>query len=130
MTNRFQRETFTCKVESVKIPVSTNDTSELIRYVHIGLERIFEKGLKYKKAGIMLSELTSETQFQQCLFDKIDREKSALVMNALDAVNRKMGTNTLKYAAAGLGEKQAWRTVFNRRSPAYTTDWGQLPGVV
>lgn len=78
----------------------------------------------------MLRQITPENRFQQSLFDKIyDCKKSEKLMKALDAVNRKMGANTLKYAAAGLGEKQEWRTVFNRRSPAYTTDWNQIPVV-
>jgi hypothetical protein len=41
-----------------------------------------------------------------------------------------MGAGTLLYAAAGLGKGQSWRTAFKKRSPAYTTNWAQLPTVL
>jgi DNA polymerase V len=47
-------------------------------------------------------------------------------MQSLDIINTKMGSGTLKYAAAGLGHNQKWKTVFQRRSLSYTTNWNQL----
>ena len=53
------------------------------------------------------------------LFGGIDRERSARLMAALDAVNARFGRGTLVPAAAGL--KRPWSTRFDRRSPRYTT---------
>ncbi len=128
-TNRFQKESFRFRMESVRMPVSTNLTSEIMAGMQEGLKKIYQRGEKYKKAGIMLNEIVPEAQGQRVLFDRPDRGKREKLMKTFDAVNKKMGTDTLKYASAGLGEKQQWRTVFNRKSPAYTTDWGALPGV-
>ena len=41
-------------------------------------------------------------------------------------IKKKMGSDTLKYAATGLTNNQKWKTVFKRRSPSYTTNWDQL----
>ena len=68
----------------------------------------------------------SENQIQADLFNHIDLKRSKKLMQALDDVNKKMGSDTLKYAAAGLTNNQRWKTVFKRRSPSYTTNWDQL----
>jgi len=35
----------------------------------------------------------------------------------------------VKFAAEGIKQKPVWKTVFDRKSPAYTTDWEDLPVV-
>jgi DNA polymerase V len=47
-------------------------------------------------------------------------------MEAVDVINRKMGTGTVTYPATGIRRDRSWETAFNHRSPAYTTDWNQL----
>jgi DNA polymerase V len=46
-------------------------------------------------------------------------------MTALDSVNERFGSGTLHYASSGI--ERTWKTQFHKRSPAYTTDWNQLP---
>lgn len=125
MTNRFEKRCY-IKFEAVRLPVATSDSSELIRYAHEGLGKIYRKGLKYKKAGVMFQELVSEDRIQTGLFDHRDRKRSKLLMKTLDAVNASIGGGSLKYAAEGLRINPRWRTVFRKRSPSYTTNWNQL----
>mgnify|MGYP001228388513 CR=1 FL=1 len=125
MTNRFEKR-FYIKFEAVRLPVATSDSSELIRYAHDGLRKIYRKGLKYKKAGVMFHELVSEDRIQTSLFDPINRQRSKILMKTLDAVNTSIGSGSLKYAAEGLRNNSRWRTVFRKRSPSYTTNWNQL----
>jgi hypothetical protein len=40
-----------------------------------------------------------------------------------------MGSGALRYAAAGLTADEKWRAISRQRSPAYTTDWDQIPMV-
>lgn len=47
------------------------------------------------------------------------------LMTALDSVNQRFGFGTLHYASSGI--ERTWKTQFHKRSPAYTTDWMQLP---
>ena len=44
---------------------------------------------------------------------------------ALDSVHQRFGSGTLHYASSGI--ERAGKTQFHKRSPAYTTDWMQLP---
>ena len=127
MTNRFRDEPQYCKSTVLELPVPTGCTQELIRYTLKGVEKIFRKGYRFNKAGVVLAGLVPENQIQTDLFDTRNREGSKKLMQALDAVNARMGKDTLKYAAAGV--KQQWKTRFNKRSPRYTTRWCELAKV-
>jgi len=126
MTNRFNKERYYYNMTTIRLPVSTSDTSELIQYAHGGLIEIYKKGYLYKKAGVMFRDLVSETQVQTNFLDSIDRIHSNRIMQALDNINVKMGPSTLKYAAVGLRGNKKWQTVFDHRSQSYTTNWNQL----
>lgn len=89
--------------------------------------RIYRDGYRYKKAGVMCTALVPASQVQPDLFDPQDRSKSKRLMAALDAVNDRWGVGTLGYASSGL--TKAWKTQSHRRSPAYTTNWAELPVV-
>ncbi|KPA14662.1 SOS mutagenesis and repair protein UmuC [Candidatus Magnetomorum sp. HK-1] len=128
-TGRFVDHTYYAS-KVVSLPVPTNSTPELIRYAGDAIEKIFRKDYLLKKVGVIFQELSPENSYQTGLFDNFDREKSKKIMTSLDAINKKMGANTLKYAATGLDASPKWRTVFNMRSPAYTTDWNQLACVL
>ena len=126
MTNRFRKENYYVNIKTIKLPVATSDTSELINYAHESLKAVYRKGYLYKKAGVMFKHLNPENQIQADLFNYKDFKRSKKLMQALDNVNKKMGSDTLKYAATGLTANQRWKTVFKRRSPSYTTNWDQL----
>ncbi len=129
MTNRFKKANYYFNSKTVQLPVATSDTSELIYYASQGLKDIFKKGYSYKKAGVVLKDLVPEGQVQASLFDYKNRSKSKKLMEALDIINTKMGSGTLKCAITGLIGNQKWKTKFQRLSPSYTTDWEQLPKV-
>jgi len=128
-TSRFKKEDFYFRIKTIDLPVATMDTGELIRYAGEGLEGIYEKGRMYKRAGVMFKDLFPDNRFQMGLFDGKNRKRSEKLMKTLDAVNLKMGSGTLTYAATGLAGTGAWHTVFKKRSPFYTTDWNQIPEV-
>jgi len=129
-TSRFKKEDFYYRIKTVDLPVTTMDTGELIRYAGEGLEEIYRKGCMYKRAGVMFRDLLPDTRIQIGLFDRINRERSEKLMETLDAINLKMGPGTLTYAATGLAGTKSWHTVFEKRSPFYTTDWEQIPEVL
>ena len=125
MTNKFKdapqyRNSVTCS-----LPVGTDATSELIRSALRGLRSIYRDGYQYKKAGVMCTALVPAGQVQPDLFDRQDRPRSKRLMAALDAVNDRWGAGTLAYASGGL--TKAWQTQYHHRSPAYTTNWNELP---
>jgi DNA polymerase V len=57
--------------------------------------------------------------------DKI--ANSGRLMQTLDLLNKKMGDNTVRFGAQGL--QQEWRMRRERKSPAYTTSWKEIPVV-
>ena len=124
MTNRFKDEPQYIKSTIAELPVPVNCTQELIRYALKCVKHIFREGYRFKKAGVLLTEIRPQQQVQMNLFDTKDRETSKQTMKALDRINSRMGADTLKYAAVGL--KKPWQTRFERRSPRYTTNWGEL----
>jgi len=125
MTNAFTDEPHYRNSVTCELPMATDTTSELIRAGLKGLRRIYRDGYRYKKAGVMCTALVPASQVQPDLFDQQDRPKSKRLMTALDAVNDRWGAGTLQYAASGL--TKAWQTHCHHRSPAYTTDWAELP---
>lgn len=127
MTNAFTDEPQYRNSVTCSLLVGTDTTSELIRVALKGLRSIYRDGYRYKKAGVMCTALVSASQVQPDLFDHQDRPRSKRLMAALDAVNDRWGAGTLEYASSGL--TKTWKTQFHRRSPAYTTDWNELPFV-
>ncbi|CAE6709521.1 Y-family DNA polymerase [Candidatus Nitrotoga fabula] len=110
---------------SIPLPVSTDDTSQLIKAALWGLKRIYRPEVRYQKAGVMLAELTSKAAVQQCLFSATTRkDQSESRMAALDGINRKMGKNTLRYASEGV--TQNWKMRSGNKSPCYTTSWKEI----
>ena len=110
---------------SIPLPVSTDDTSQLIKAALWGLKRIYHPEFRYQKAGVMLAELTSKAAVQQCLFSATTRmDQTESRMAALDGINRKMGKNTLRYASEGVA--QSWKMRSGNKSPCYTTSWKEI----
>jgi DNA polymerase V len=79
----------------------------------------------YKKAGVMLMDISSENAIQGNIFDKINRQKQKNLMEALDTINDRYGRNALKFAV--MGDGKAWKIKQERLSPCYTTRITDFP---
>ncbi len=112
---------------SMRLPVQSDDTPELIGHALTLLKRLFRSGFRYKKAGVMMLELVRRDRTQSGLFEEVDRERSVKLMAVVDEINSSMGRETLRYAVQGIERKQAWPTRRERLSPGYTTCWNELP---
>ncbi len=111
-----------------RLPVATNSSLELIRYAVAALEAIFQEGYRYKKAGVIVSELIPDVQAQGALFDAVDREKQRELMKAMDRINLRFGQGTLQIAAQGVGDRK-WKMRQAKLSPGYTTRWSDVIAV-
>ncbi len=101
---------------NVQIPVPTSDTLEIVANALKGLKQIYLEGYKYKKAGVILSEITSAAQLG--LFDTIDHEKRNKLMQSLDQINEKF-PHSVKLAIQGKGRD--WKLKQESLSACYTT---------
>jgi DNA polymerase V len=126
-TNHFSDDPQYQNSVQVSLPLASDDTGELIDHAFHGLERIYCPGYRYQKAGVLLTKLTPKNQTQLSLFDTRDHGKSNNLMQTLDQINSQFGSNTLQFGAAGL--QKPWQMRSAKRSPRYTTQWGELPVV-
>jgi len=109
---------------TVHLPVATNSSFELVREALKILKNIYLPGIRYRKAGVVLSGIVEEKEIQTTLFDPVNREKERTIMVAMDQINQNFGREVVKIAALGTGGSWKWKQ--ERRSPCYTTSWDQL----
>lgn len=123
-TNRF-RDDMPQYSESkvVKFEASTDSTLKLAHYVAQALKSIYRAGYGYKKAGVILSDISSANGIQQTLFENGDRSKHSQLMHAMDSVNKKQGKHTVILAAQGFEPIKMNRQYL---SPSYTTNWDDI----
>ena len=108
----------------VVLPQASSATNELIKPAVALVERLYESGKIYKKAGVMLSGIVPDTSIQGNLFTPPAENKSRLLMSMIDNVNFAMRDDVLKFAASGTSRD--WKMRQELRSPRYTTRWDEL----
>ena len=125
MTNPFRKDLKQNIIyRTIQFSVYTDDTEEILNYILSVLKKIYKKGYYYKKAGVVLSGIIP-TQHVQCdMFDTKNRQKSKIMMNTIDSINKKMGRDSIRYASQGYSRK--WKLKQERLSPCYTTRWNDL----
>lgn len=111
---------------TVELCLPTDDTFALIQAATSGVRRIWREGYEYVKAGVILSGLVPVEKVQPDLLSASDRQRGARLMSALDAINSRMGKDTL-VPAGTIG--RSWRMRQERQSPAYTTCLNDIPTV-
>ncbi|MDE6120450.1 MAG: DUF4113 domain-containing protein, partial [Muribaculaceae bacterium] len=65
------------------------------------LRKAFRPGFRYKRAGILITELSDDRQIQQSLFETADvRQRHQRLMQAIDSINASsIATDTVHIAA-------------------------------
>lgn len=105
----------------IHLPVPTNDTQEIVHYALAGLKTIFMQGYQYKKAGVIITEITEGAQLG--LFDSVDRDKRERLQQAIDKINGEHN-QLVKLAIQGTGRD--WKLKQEQLSGRYTTDINQI----
>jgi len=113
--SRYQYATF---------PKATADTSELISYAIPLAEKLYQPGLKYLKAGVILSGLVPDDSIQGNLFLSENKNRKRILMEAVDNINFSNRDDVVKYLASGL--KRNWKMRQELRSKRFTTRWDEL----
>jgi DNA polymerase V len=126
-TNRFRKDLPQYSPSlAVPLPQPTHDTLVVNRWADALCERMFREGYQYKKAGVMLSELSPVTHQQDDWLEASPPGHSKL-MQALDHLNARYGRGAVKVSTQGA--YQGWQMRQERKSPNYTTDWDDVPVV-
>lgn len=108
----------------VILPFATSATHELIKPALKLVDELYEKGNRYKKAGVMLSGLVPDECIQANLFVEEKTNGKRLLMDMVDNINFAMRDDMLKFAASGTTRN--WKMRQELRSPRYTTRWEEL----
>lgn len=86
---------------------ATNATPEIVEVAREIAGRIFRAGIHYKRAGVMVSEISSSSAIQPDLFEfNPEREaKYRALCKVLDSINSKLGVDTVILASQQYREK-------------------------
>lgn len=123
MTDRFRDDQPQyCPAISLPLPMATDDTMALNRWACKGLETIYKTGYQYKKAGVMLGEISHKATFQADLFESTT--VTPALMLTMDSLNSRFGKGTIRLSQDT--SRRAWTMRQERKSPAYTTIWEDI----
>ena len=126
-TSPFQnRYGFYSNSKTIDLPISTNNSIEIVKTALHALTSIFKNGYRYQKAGIMLSHLSESTNNKN-LFSTEKDEKINSLMKSIDNTNYRYGRSTLSLASAGVHKK--WNSKKEYCSRIDTADFYSLPTI-
>lgn len=123
-TNRFRKDLAQCtRWGQYTLDIPTNDTLQIVKAALAILNKIYLAGFQYKKAGVIITQVTPQTTYQNSLFAKIDL-KSSQLMQAIDKISARYQEDIVHVAAIGTGGK--WELKRELLSPAYTTRFSEI----
>ena len=110
---------------AVTLPFATNSTLtisnvaiEMLKKLHAGNEN-----MKFKKAGVIVSEFVPESCKQFQLFEE-ENPKHLALMKTIDYLNKKIGDKKVKLASQNLN--LTWNMRQNHLSPKFTTNFKDI----
>ena len=104
--------------KTVIFPYPTDSTLTITKAAVRAVEAIFKAGVKYKRAGVIVTGLVPSNNHQLNLFSK-ENPKHKPLMSAIDHLNKKFKADKIKLASQDL--ERTWKMRQERLSPKYTT---------
>lgn len=98
--------------DSLVLPIATDAQEEIVGAALTILRARYPKSVsdrpdrpdlsfRFKKAGVILWQISPSTPREQDLFDPINRERQKALMAAIDSINHKNGYGTIRQAIQG-----------------------------
>ncbi|SFB85845.1 DNA polymerase V [Flagellimonas taeanensis] len=107
----------------VTLPYATDSSLTISNYAVRAAVSIFKPGVKYKKAGVIVSGLVPTSARQLDLFLS-ENPKHHKLMQVMDGINDKYGNNKMKIANQDL--ERTWKMRQEHLSPRYTTNINEI----
>ena len=107
----------------IKLPFSTDSNITLAKYAIQALDRIFIEGFEYKKAGVIVGNISPKPYKQMNLFENENPKHKAL-MQTIDYLNASLSNPIVKLGGQDFGRREKMKQ--ERLSPRYTTHWNEL----
>ncbi len=102
----------------------TNSTQEIHRAAMRGLNQIFKPNIHYKKAGVILINLSRPEKAVKDLFYPYVQSNDQL-SKAYDIINQRFGSGFLQLGQ--VKKPKTWYMNQNYKTPSFTTRWDELP---
>jgi Nucleotidyltransferase/DNA polymerase involved in DNA repair len=128
-SNRFREDLdqyWNC--DTIRFRVPTADTIEITSAALRLLPGIYRAGIRYKKAGVILSCISPDNAVQQILFDDVpDRPERMSLSRTMDQINHKFGLKSVRLAVECAGPASpTWKPKCGWKSHNYLTDINDL----
>ena len=139
-TNRFSAAApYHSDSATVEMAYPTDVTPELLARASACVERVYREGCEVKKAGVLLTGLVPASPATARMYGEEEWRGARRLMRALDELNgrfmKRFGREAVKYGVACSAEdwkskpERQWEGKSEKRSPRYTTRWGELKTV-
>jgi len=105
--------------DSITLPFGTDSTLTINQAAMRILEKLYEenKGLRFKKAGVIVTQLSNTNEKQLHLFEQ-ENPKHLSLMRTIDSINKKLGDRKIKL---GTQDGITWNMKQELLSQRYTT---------
>ncbi|MFH1547219.1 MAG: Y-family DNA polymerase [bacterium] len=128
LTNRFSKyEPFYANSAVSTLYKASSYTPDITKAAISCLEKIYLDGKNYKKAGVILSNIVPEENFQMSVFERYDpknNKEESNIMKAVDHLNHVYGNNTVVSLTEGIEKR--WKMRRELLSQRFTTNWNEL----
>lgn len=128
VTNEKQGEMYTYDPRSdhryVELSRATSNTNELQQYALPLVDELYRPGVKYLKAGVILSHLVPDEAIQTDLFSAAPNVHYKKLMEAIDNINFSTRGDMVRFMASGMARQ--WKMKQEMCSKKFTTRWEEL----
>jgi len=109
---------------SITLPFGTDSTLTINQAAIRILEKLYEenKGQRFKKAGVIVTQLTNTNEKQLHLFEE-ENPKHLSLMKTIDDINKKIGDRKIKL---GTQDAKTWNMKQELLSARYTTRFDEI----
>lgn len=124
-TDRFNTAAPQCSdAASANFATPTSDSRTIVHAAVKIFDRLWRNDYAYRKAGVLMLDLTSAAERPITLFSDF-ADAGAPLMEAIDGINGRFGRGTI---GLGISSKSAdWRMKQAALTPRYTTRWAEIP---
>ncbi|MGB0896012.1 MAG: Y-family DNA polymerase [Flavobacteriaceae bacterium] len=105
------------------LPYTTNSSITIVKNAITAVDQLYQKGVKYKRAGVIVTGLVPTNNHQLDLFSN-ENPKHLPLMKAIDKLNKKYGDDKLKIANQDI--QKTWKMKQEHLSQQYTTQFNDI----
>jgi DNA polymerase V len=109
----------------VMFPQHLSDTRLMARHSLPVLAHMFERGIRYRSAGIVASDLVVDDMITMSFLQPQTDSATPRLMKALDSINARHGKGAIHFGS--VEDNATWHSRRSFLSPSYTTRWSDLP---